>query len=205
MSFALPPWLPLGQRLPEPCAEGNGSFVPSGAGLAVQSHNSFGRSLQAVVAAGKGSRCARAELVLQPLETAGSAGVASALPISDPLAQIAPGNAALSLLLRLKTHSFQQLMGRGGGDSLDCRILIPKLFQTERVGRPLQKPSPTCSPSPTGDCSSMLGPADPSSRQSVPWAGTGTTASGCRLFLVHSGSGVASPRNWTGNPQSLCV
>lgn len=30
--FALPPWLPLGQRLPQSCAEGNGSFVLSGAG-----------------------------------------------------------------------------------------------------------------------------------------------------------------------------
>lgn len=50
--------------------------------------------------AGEGSRV---KLVLQPLETAGSAGVDSALPISDPLAQIALGNAALSLLLRLNT------------------------------------------------------------------------------------------------------
>lgn len=43
MSFALPPRILLGQSLPQPCAEGNGGFVPSGA---VQSHNSFGRSLQ---------------------------------------------------------------------------------------------------------------------------------------------------------------
>ncbi|KAI1232699.1 39S ribosomal protein L21, partial [Lamprotornis superbus] len=48
---------------------------------------------------GEGSK-----LALQPLETAGSAEVHSALPISDPLAQTALGNAALSLLLRLSTQ-----------------------------------------------------------------------------------------------------
>lgn len=65
--------------------------------------------------------------------------------------------------------------------SLDRRILIPDLFQTERVGRPFQKSSPASCPSPPGDCSSLLGPAAPSSRQSVLWAGTGTAApdAGC--------------------------
>lgn len=79
--------------------------------LAVQSHNSFGRSLQVPLwgcgcispSAGEESRCARVRLVLQPLDS-WMAGVDSALPISDPLAQIALGNAALFLLLRLNTQ-----------------------------------------------------------------------------------------------------
>lgn len=86
--------------------------------LAVQSHNSFGRSLQVplwwlwlhLAFSWRGIQLCQLKLVLQPLEAAGSAGVDSALPLSDPLAQTALGNAALSLLLGLNT----QVLAAGG-------------------------------------------------------------------------------------------
>lgn len=88
-----------------------GSFVPSGAlTLAVQSHNSFGISLQALLwwlwLLEKDPGVPGFSWFFSHWrQLDGSAGVASALPISDPLAQIALGNAALSLLLRLNTHT----------------------------------------------------------------------------------------------------
>lgn len=205
VSFALPPWLLLGQRLPQPCPEGNGSFPPSGnlpwlSSVTIPLGDHFRCHLGGCgclsPSAGEGSRCAGVEPVLQPLETAGSAGVDSALPISDPLAQTALGNAAApSLLLRLDTQSLAADGTWRQGQLGSSRSLFPASYR--RVGRPLQKSSPT------GGCSPTVGAAGPSSRQRELWAGTGTAASGCGLFPAHSGSGVASRRSWTGNPRSL--
>lgn len=80
--------------------------------------------------AGEGSRCARD---LQPLETAGSAGVDSALPISDPLAQIALEHAALSLLLRLNT----QFLAADAGTAW----VVASLFPTSSQRRGWEGPS----------------------------------------------------------------